>query len=53
MLFQISFGHGPTTMTIAQQYVEADSCNQAWAMGYALCQPREVVQEVLPVHTEA
>jgi hypothetical protein len=49
MLFQISFGQSIYSLTTAQHYVDADSSDQALSKGLALCQPREVVQEVRPV----
>lgn len=51
MLYQVSFGHSFNSLTIAQHFVEADTSDQAWAKGLALCPSREVVQEVRPVRT--
>lgn len=49
MLYQISFGLGPTSYTTAMEYVQASSFKEAWTKGDGLCQPNEIVQEVVPV----
>ena len=49
MLYQISFGLTPFSYTTAMEYVHASCFEEAWCMGDSICQPNEVVQDVLPV----
>lgn len=49
MLYQVSYGPGKWGRITAMTYIEASSPSIAFSKAKAQAQPREVVQEVVPI----